>query len=457
MIRLKSLAAAAFSVAAFAWMALAQVPPTNYNRSPSPSDQAENAGADDASEPAAPRGDISRGWRAPGSTASENATGPAKALGVRETSSSQTNAAPTDPGAHTTALPAPAGPRAGVAPDDGIAPRVSRARVTSGAGTLPNDQGQVWREYDITPYTTRVTSTNRPEQAIVDWVLRETGYEAWHGETVAILSANARALRVYHTPETQAIVAEVADRFVNSEAETHAFSVRVISLDSPSWRAKAQRMMRPVNVQTQGVQAWLLAKEDAALLQGELRKRGDYREHSAPHLLVNNGQTAVATAARTHNYVRGVLLTPEAWPGFQPITTQIDEGYTLELSPLLSLDGRTIDAVVKCNLDQMEKLQPVMLDVPTPAAPRQRTQVDVPQLSSFRLHERFRWPVEQVLLIGCGMVAPPVPAEQGFQLPLVSTPSRVDLLIFLESRGPNGKPAALATVPVAGGLVPPGR
>jgi hypothetical protein len=93
-----------------------------------------------------------------------------------------------------------------------------------------------------------------------------------------------------------------------------------------------------------------------------------------------------------------------------------------------------------------------MLDVPTPAAPRQRTQVDVPQLSSFRLHERFRWPVEQVLLIGCGMVAPPVPTEQGLRLPLVSAPARVDLLIFIESRGPNGKPPAVATVPVVGAL-----
>jgi hypothetical protein len=98
----------------------------------------------------------------------------------------------------------------------------------------------------------------------------------------------------------------------------------------------------------------------------------------------------------------------------------------------------------------------VMLDVPTPAAPRQRTQIDVPQLASFRLHERFRWPVEQVLLIGCGMVVPPVPGEQqGLRLPLVSTPLRVDLLIFIESRGPNGKPAALATVPVPGVLPTP--
>src|SRR5689334_17302209 len=66
-------------------------------------------------------------------------------------------------------------------------PRTPIAKVTSGNGALPNDAGQVWREYDITPYTLRVTTTTRPEQAIVDWILRETGYEAWHSDPVGIL------------------------------------------------------------------------------------------------------------------------------------------------------------------------------------------------------------------------------------------------------------------------------
>src|SRR5689334_23066391 len=66
-------------------------------------------------------------------------------------------------------------------------PRTPIAKVSSGAGTLPNDAGQVWREYDITPYTLRVTTTTRPEQAIVDWILRETGYEAWHSDPVGLL------------------------------------------------------------------------------------------------------------------------------------------------------------------------------------------------------------------------------------------------------------------------------
>src|SRR4051794_37930626 len=86
------------------------------------------------------------------------------------------------------------------------APGITRAQVSKGSGALPQDKGQVWREYDIRPYTQRVTTTARPEQAIVDWILRETGYEAWHSDPCGVLSANRDVLRVYHTPEMQAVV-----------------------------------------------------------------------------------------------------------------------------------------------------------------------------------------------------------------------------------------------------------
>ena len=78
-------------------------------------------------------------------------------------------------------------------------PPATRARVSKGSGTLPNDQGQVWREYDIRPYTNRVANTARPEQAIVDWILRETGYEAWHSDPVGLLERQPRhAPRLSH-------------------------------------------------------------------------------------------------------------------------------------------------------------------------------------------------------------------------------------------------------------------
>ena len=68
---------------------------------------------------------------------------------------------------------------------------------------LPNSAGQVWREYDITPYTSRVTTTENPQQAILDWILRETGNEMWFNEPLGILHANRSQLYVYHTPEIQ--------------------------------------------------------------------------------------------------------------------------------------------------------------------------------------------------------------------------------------------------------------
>ncbi len=329
------------------------------------------------------------------------------------------------------------------------APRQPITRVTEGSGGLPNEAGQVWREYDITPYTARVTTTNSPEQGIVDWILRDTGYETWHSEPFAFLSASHRSLRVYHTPEMQSRVQDIVDRFVNTEAETSAFSVRVITIVHPDWRIKAKQMLRPVAVQTQGIQAWLVEKEDAALLLAELRKRNDFREHSSPQLLVNNGQSTTVAATRPKTYTRDITLHPNAWPAYEAELGQFDEGFSLELSPLLSLDGQTIDAVIKCHIDQLEKLVPVMMDVPSPVSSHQRVKVEVPQITHCRLHERFRWPTGQILLVGLGVVPTPVPNDSGLKVPLPwsTAAPRADLLVLVESKGKAGDNAPVP-VPV---------
>lgn len=361
---------------------------------------------------------------------------------VRSAEGAEPNAAPqsswrsADGAANRPANPTAA---ASPAPPAAAAPRQPITRVTAGNGTLPNTHGQIWREYDISPYTLRVSSTNHPEQAIVDWILRETGYEAWHSEPLGILSASQRALRVYHTPEIQAVVGDIVDRFVASQADIHTFGIQVVTVDSPNWRARG-RNLRVVQTQTQGTQAWLMSREEAALLLADLRRRTDYREHSSPNLLVNNGQSTVVSATRAQSYVRSVKLRPEAWPGFEPETALIDEGFALELNPLLSVDSQTIDATIKCNIDQVEKLVPTILDVPTPVAPRQKAKTEVPQMSHFRFHERFRWPVDQVLLVEMGMVPLPIPADGkpnvvGLPLPLPSSPPRANMLVFVESKG----------------------
>ena len=225
------------------------------------------------------------------------------------------------------------------------------------------------------------------------------------------MSAGPHTLHVYHTPEMQKRVAELVDRFTSSEAAAYTFSTRVVTLDSPAWRTTAARLLRPVPVQTGGVHAWVLPKEDAAILIGELRRRSDYREHSSPYLIVNNGQATVISSMRGHPYVRDVAARPNTAAGFEPLPGQVDEGFSLDFSPLLSLDRRMIDAAIKCDIDQVEAVHSVIIDVPTATSPRQRTKIEVPQITQYRFHERFRWPIDRVLVVGMGMVPLPLPVN----------------------------------------------
>jgi hypothetical protein len=319
---------------------------------------------------------------------------------------------------------------------------ITHAAVTKGSGALPQDAGQVWREYDIRPYTLRNNTTAHPEQAIVDWILRETGYETWHSDPVGLLSANRETLRVYHTPEMQAIVTDIVDRFVSSASSSYAFTLRVSTVGNPNWRAKALGMMTPIPVQSPGIQGWLLAKENARLLVSELTRRTDYREYNSAQQLVNNGQSIVISTMRPRSYIRNAVATQTAWPGFQPEMGTIEEGFSLEFSPLLGLDLSSADAVVKLRLNQVEKLLPVKLDLPATVAANQHVQVDVPQMTASNLHERFRWPTDKVLLLSMGVVATPGPTKDNpitdtltDAVPMLKSAPRADALLFIESAG----------------------
>lgn len=325
----------------------------------------------------------------------------------------------------------------------------TKAKVSKGSGKLPNSAGQVWREYDIRPYTLRAGTETHPEQAIVDWILRETGYEAWHSETFGILNASSETLTVYHTPAMQAIVADVVDRFVNSSSSDRAFSMRIVTVRNPDWRTKALGMMTPIPVQSPGLQGWVMPKENHALLMSELGRRNDMREYNGANQIIANGRKTVFSTMRQRGYVKGIVPTQNAWPGYQPEMGQLDEGATLEFNPLLSMDRTSAEAVIKLRMNQIEKMIPVSLDLPSPTGQAgQRLQVEVPQITMANLHERFRWPAEQVLVLSMGMVATPSPEKGNAftdMIPVLKSPPRADALLFVEVRdaraptaGPNG-------------------
>ena len=310
-------------------------------------------------------------------------------------------------------------------------------RVSKGSGTLPNEHGQQWLEYDISSYTTRVTSVEKPEQAIVDWILRETGTDVWFTEPLGILSATRTTLRVYHTAEMHQVVRDIVDRFNSHHAESQVFTLRLMTVNNPNWRTRVMPMMQRVSVQSPGVDAWLLTKENAAVAMAELRKRADFQEHSAPNLMIHNGQSQSLSRMRPRSFIRSVQFqNVGAGPDLQ--MGQVNEGYALTISPLLSLDERSVDAVIKCDIDQVEKFVPIVVEVPNFGTAPTRVEVQIPQMVSWRLHERFRWPTDQVLLLSCGVVATPGPEKSkvlGIPNPFDSSPGRADALLFIESQG----------------------
>lgn len=327
--------------------------------------------------------------------------------------------------------------------DDGQ--RRGVTRVTRGAGALPNEHGQIWCEYDITPFTRRAKELPRPEQTIVDWILRETGYEVWHSEPLGVLSTTPSVLRVYHTPDMQAVVEQIVDRFVNPAERHHAFGLRLISLSNPNWRSRSPAKLNPVEVQSPGVQAWLMAKEEAALLMAELRKRTDFREYGSPQLLAPNGQPTVVSALRSRTFTQHLLPGLPGIATYEPRLGEIEEGIAVEFAPLISVDGNTIDALVKCNIDQVERILPVAIESSTPMLARERTKVEVPQRVQLRVKEAFRWSVNEVLVVSLGLVPSPSPGSDNLlekAIPFPSAGDRAEVLLMVESRGRIAPPEA---------------
>jgi hypothetical protein len=330
-----------------------------------------------------------------------------------------------------------------VIPDSAVRPAAGGDEVG-----LPGGNGQIWKSYPLSAYTANIEATAAPQQAVVDWILRETGYEAWHsGDTFGVLWADRNELRVYHTPEMHAQIDAVVRRFTASRGELQAFGLRVVTLEEPDWRARATRLVTPIPTQTQGIGAWLLEREESALLMSDLSKRDDFREHISPNITVHNGQPYIDAKRRAVNYVKDVLPRKEGFPWFETVNSQIEEGFALEFSPLIAADGSAIDAVLKLHVDQVERIRPVDLQIETPLGTREPARVEVPQISQFKVQERFRWPADKVLLVSLGMVpAPHREAKSSFRLDFLRPPppDRAELLLIVEAKksgaiGPDGE------------------
>jgi hypothetical protein len=313
---------------------------------------------------------------------------------------------------------------------------------------LPSNAGQQWVEYDIRAYTQTVKNSERPQQAIIDWILRETGTDAWFGESMGILTADKNVLRVYHTASMQKKVAQLYERFVNGVAEPQVFGLRIIQISNPQWRSRAFGLMRSTPSSSTGVQAWLMPKENGAILLAQLRERNDAKELQAVEIPLYNGQLQALEQLRSRNYLKEYIRNPTAaFPPFTPVSEEIKEGFRLQLSPLMNLDNRSADLMLKCEIDQVERLNQVRIDLPVSPTQTQQTSIEVPQIVSWRLQERMTWPTDQILLLSCGIVAAAnaqtdntllnsPPTLFGLNRVIPALGQRTDALLWLEYRGP---------------------
>ncbi|MFM7205163.1 MAG: hypothetical protein ACKO4T_00620 [Planctomycetaceae bacterium] len=304
---------------------------------------------------------------------------------------------------------------------------VAAARPAS--AQVPAAAGQVWKTYDISAFVSKAGAG--AERHVVDWILQETGYPAWHGATPSSLSATADTLSCFHDPEMQARVDDIVARFVADAAVQHRFGVRVFGLDGPGWRADARPVLTAVPAATPGVQAWIAPRETAAAVVARLRARGDCQELPTGGVLAANGLPATLSGGRRQPYVQDIAPRPEAWPGWQMQSAACDEGFALDIQPLLSRDRSAVEAVVRCRIDQLERMAQVSLAAPVS---QQRVQVEVPQVAAVRVGERFRWPANQTLFIALGLVPWPVPAQNVSAVALLTDDRRCDVVIVVEPR-----------------------
>lgn len=295
---------------------------------------------------------------------------------------------------------------------------------------LAADAGQTLVSHDISTWVTQAGPGS--QRYIVDWVLQETGYAAWHGAVPASLSADEHRLVVFHEPQMQRRVEEIVARFTTAADTPHRFAVRVLGVGTPSWRNDARALLHAIPAATPGVQAWVLSREEAATLLAMFRRRGDCAELPTGAVQAANGLPAVLAGGRKRPYVQEIQPAGGA-PGWQTVPGACDEGITLDVQPLLSRDASAVEAVLRCRIDQIERMAVVPVTLPTPD--RQRAQIEVPQVSAVRIGERFRWPTSQVLVVGLGLVPWPVPGNNtAASAALLADAKRTDVVVFVEPR-----------------------
>lgn len=300
---------------------------------------------------------------------------------------------------------------------------------------LPAEAGQQWRSFDISKYMALPHKDSNPQDRIVEWIFRRTTTPPWHGEKLAVLSAGRSKIRAYHNAKVLDQVAEVVERFVDAHSDYLTLTVRVVAANDSRWRFAVYKRLNLIGTGPQGQQVWTLRPEDATLIFNQLQISQGAREltHKTKFDMIN-GQTAKLVTTSPRPYTGGLQRDGAAAQGFQPRSDELVEGVTLEIAPLLSYDGDTVEAAMLLTTNNVRAFHQTRILAPREVGPGE-ARIDVPEVSETRLNQTVKdWPVGQTLLISAG-IQPGILQTKGglFNMRIPGTvPTGTEVLVFID-------------------------
>jgi hypothetical protein len=301
------------------------------------------------------------------------------------------------------------------------------------------EAGFQWRRYPIARYTKIASSQSNPQKALIDWIFKRTGIAEWHGEKIAVLSANRTELRAYNSPEVLKQVDEVVERFTNAVDDVLSIHVQFVAAVDTRWRYSVFSRLTYVGSGAQGQQIWTMRLEDAALVLSQMQVQQGFRKLADQRVEMINGQTLTIKTSEPRTFASGVQRDGAAGAGFQPKADKLEESIVLKLSPLLNFDGDALDAMIDLAVNTVRSFHRTRVITGREMGPPEMA-VDVPEVSQTRLDQTVKnWRLGQTLVISAG-IHPGVLDKKGGWLNLGipgTYPTGTEVLIILDAETAN--------------------
>ena len=316
---------------------------------------------------------------------------------------------------------------------------------------LPNQYGQVWREYDTvampppnvqTLHGDAPAESPIPSPSIMEIVKRETGEVAWSGPGFGLIGTDGHKLFVYNTPAVQQRVAETISRFQRPETKGVRFVMttnfltvggsfyerwgdftpqllaefpphvqEAMALKTTAYfdaRTPVLKYLHPIlgpdgksPCQQPGVSAYWVAKDDVPKVQEIWNTlfqaaMGDVRSQISgnPEVVTFNGQLGAVVNTTSQQFATNVVYIPTE-NEVRPIQTDFKSGSSTAMFSLLSWDGRTVSSDVHYEASMVRSLRNL--------AQQEEPWLEVPNIESLMISEKgLVWPADGMLIVFIG-------------------------------------------------------